>query len=665
VIVEARLESKIAATRVKSIDGHQIVVYGKHEIETHAYDKRGISDYVEQKFLATDIKEYDMILGFPWLKHVNPEINWKTGEWFYRRVPVEGIREDSAEEFLQEAAKVGHIMVAYVSPADSMSGNTQCSFVGGAVGSTPALPPKYQEFEDVFSEEGAAALPRDARVEHRIEIEAGKQVPFGPIYPLSQKELGTLREYIDTNLATGRIRASLSPAGAPILFVVKPDGSMRLCVDYRGLNKITVKNRYPLPLLAEILDRLGGACVFTKLDLRDAYHRIPIAKEDIWKTAFRTRYGHFEYAVMPFGLTNAPATFQASVNEALRGLLDQCCIAYMDDILIFSKVGEDHAAHVRAVLERLREYRLYAKLSKCDFDIDEVAFLGFRVGVAGVSMDPRKVLAIREWPKPQSFRDIQIFLGFANFYRGFIIGYSRVVSPITDLLIGMQGGKKTGRFEWTAGAEQAFHQLKACFMDAPMLQHFDPARRSRVETDACKEAAGGILSQGYESPAGRTVWRPVAFFSKKFQKEQRNYSTGDQEMLAIVMAFKEWRHYLDSPAHRTIVMTDHEALQSFMTTKNLQGRQVRWAEYLAVFDFEIQYRKGKDNPADGLLRRPDHIIRTEEDEYPLKKLITSRVYSADKSYALRRRESRDSEGRVVTVITRRITRDAVSSIIPN
>ena len=652
VIVESKLDAKPVSTRVKSIDGHSINLYGQHAIETHARDMRGINGYTEQKLLATDIVGYDLILGFPWLQAVNPKINWEHREWKYRAVPIEGVMEVGAETFMRDAKKAGSMFVAFLSPVLSQDHDPeQCSMVGAASRNPLEIPKQYADYADVFSEEGAAALPRDARVEHRIEIEAGKQVPFGPIYPLSQRELGILNEYVEQNLATGRIRASLSPAGAPILFVPKQDGSLRLCVDYRGLNKITVKNRYPLPLLSEILDRLSGVKVCTKLDMRDAYHRIPIVEGDIWKTAFRTRYGHFEYTVMPFGLTNAPATFQAYVNEAMRGLLDVTCIAYMDDILIFSKAGEDHASHVRAVLERMREYKLYAKLSKCEFDVEEVSFLGFRVGVAGVSMDTSRVQAIQDWPQPQSFRDIQVFLGFANFYRGFIVGYSRIAAPITDLLVGMQGGRKTGKFEWSASAELAFHELKACFTTAPVLQHFDPLRQSRVEPDASKEAAGGILTQAYKSPAGRTLWRPVAFFSKKFQKEQRNYGTGDQEMLAIVMAFKEWRHYLDAPAHRTIVLSDHEALQSFMTTKQLQGRQIRWAEYLAAFDFEIRWRKGKDNPADGLSRRPDHMVREEDGEHPLKKLILLRTRGPSDPHATSTEER--SSGEVwVGVLTR-------------
>ena len=201
----------------------------------------------------------------------------------------------------------------------------------------------------------------------------------------------------------------------------KSDNFLRLCVDYRALNKVTVKNRHPLPLINETLDRLTGAKIFTKLDLRDAYHRIRIKRGDEWKTAFRTRYGHWEYTVMPFGLTNAPATFQAYINEALKGLLDVTCVPYMDDICIYSDSVEEHAEHVREVLTRLRKAGLYVKLSKCEFDKQEIAFLGYVIGVHGVRMDDAKVKAITDWPVPQNFRDIQVFIRFANFYRRFIL----------------------------------------------------------------------------------------------------------------------------------------------------------------------------------------------------------------------------------------------------
>lgn len=216
----------------------------------------------------------------------------------------------------------------------------------------------------------------------------------------------------------------------------KKDGSLRLCVDYRGLNAITSKNRHPLPLISETLDRLGRAACFSVLDLKDAYHRIPIKRGDEWKTAFRTRYGHFEYKVMPFGLTNAPATFQAYINRALAGLVDICCVVYLDNILIYSDTQEQHRRDLCAVLERLRKFALYANRTKCHFFNTEVEFLGYIVSTAGISMDKRRVATIEEWPAPRSFREVQVFLGFANFYRRFIKNYSKIVAPLTALTKG-------------------------------------------------------------------------------------------------------------------------------------------------------------------------------------------------------------------------------------
>ena len=243
---------------------------------------RGINGYTKQKLLATDIVRYNLILGFLWLQAINPKINWEHQEWKYQAIPIEEVMEVGAKTFMQDAKKVGSMFIAFLSPVLSQDHDPkQCSMVEAASRNPLEIPKQYADYTDMFSEEEAAALPRDARIEHHIEIEAGKQVPFEPIYPLSQRELGILNEYVEQNLATGRIRASLSPTGTPILFVPKQNRSLRLYVDYRGLNKITVKNRYLLPLLSEILDRLSGVKVCTKLDMRDAYHRIPIAEGDI------------------------------------------------------------------------------------------------------------------------------------------------------------------------------------------------------------------------------------------------------------------------------------------------------------------------------------------------------------------------------------------------
>jgi hypothetical protein len=225
---------------------------------------------------------------------------------------------------------------------------------------------------------------------------------------------------------------------------------LRLCVDYRALNKFTIKNRHSLPLIDKTIDRLARAKMYTKLDFRDAYHRIRIKPGDEWKIAFRTRYGHYEYMIMPFGFTNAPATFQAYINETLDGYLNTFYVAYMDDICIYSDLLEEHEEHVRKVLNRLRKYGLYAKLSKCEFHKTEIQFLGFSMGIASVSMNQAKVQAILEWPIPQNFRNIQIFMGFANFYRRFIKNFSKITRPITDLLKGMVKGRKVRPFDWSA-----------------------------------------------------------------------------------------------------------------------------------------------------------------------------------------------------------------------
>jgi hypothetical protein len=255
---------------------------------------------------------------------------------------------------------------------------------------------KYTNYADVFLEEKANELLPEGSKDYAIETEGEKQPPYSLVYNLSETELLVLRDYLQASEAKGWIRRSVSPAGAPILFVPKSDRTLRLCVDYRGLNKITIKNRYPLPLISETLDRLRGAKVFTKLDLRNAYHRIRIRKGDEWKIAFRTRYGHFEYLVMPFGLSNALATFQAYMNEILEGLLDRICVVYLDDILIYSRDPKEYTKHMRQVLERLEAYGLYIKLSKCEFDVQRVDFLRYVISTSGISIEQDRVTTIKD-----------------------------------------------------------------------------------------------------------------------------------------------------------------------------------------------------------------------------------------------------------------------------
>jgi Reverse transcriptase (RNA-dependent DNA polymerase)/RNase H-like domain found in reverse transcriptase/Integrase zinc binding domain/Chromo (CHRromatin Organisation MOdifier) domain/Integrase core domain len=649
IVLEERIPFEKTSARVNGVGGQGVSVYGAGTLETHARDMRGIQRWSDHPFYAVNLQGFELILGMPWLKKMNPDISWTEREWFYRNARA-AIGTDSAEKFVEQD-EIMHMGMILVKPMDSMR-DAGVSVANMNI-EEPVLPEEYRDFADVFEENEDEHLPQVSSVRHSIETEEGKPVPYGPLYPLSQLELRTLREYLEDSLRKGWIQESTSPAGAPILFVKKKDGSLRLCVDYRGLNKITKKNRYPLPLIGEILDRLADACYFTQLDLRNAYHRIWIKKEDRWKTAFRTRYGHYEYCVMPFGLTNAPATFQAFVNETLVGLLDNSCIAFMDDILIFSQSREEHTTHTREVLTRLRKSRLYVKLSKCRFSVQEVDFLGYRIGIAGVSMDPRKVATIAEWEEPKSFREIQVFLGFANFYRRFIFRYSAITAPMTNLLKGMEKGKKKGTFVWTAAASHAFRKLKACFVEGTVLQHYDPQKPCRIETDSSGYGIAGILSQPCETEASRKrfVWKPVAFFSRKMSGTECNYGVPDQELLAIVESCKEWRHYLEWSQQRNQVITDHLNLRYFYTLSQVNRRQARWAEQLAAYDLEIVYRPGSQNPADAPSRRPDYKGPGDIDEAGPS---LSQILIAGEERAIQRRglDERMDEDVSINVLTR-------------
>ena len=460
------------------------------------------------------------------------------------------------------------------------------------------IPKEYQDFEDVFSKVKASRLPdfRGPGLDHEINILPGTTPPTMRMIPLSAKELDAVEKYLDEHLPTGYIRASQSSAGAPILFVKKKDGSLRFCVDYRGLNKITLKNKYPLPLISESLDRLNGAKFFTKLDLRNGYYNVRIKKGDEWKTAFRTRRGLFEYTTMPFGLTNAPATFQHLVNHIFRDMLDIFVVVYLDDILIFSKNEDEHREHVRRVLQRLRENDLFAKPEKCEFHVDTVEYLGFIVSPTGISMDSVKVQAISEWEPPKSVHDLQVFLGFANYYRRFIRDYSKIAQPLTSLL---KKEAKLKRFSLSPDQVEAFNSLKLSFTSAPILAHYDPSRPCVLEADSSDFAISGVLSQ-YDD---QNILHPIAFYSRKLSPPELNYDIGDKELLAIVDCIKHWRRYLESDIHPLTVYSDHKNLQSFMVEKVLTRRQVRWMIYLSEFDFVIKYRTGK------LMGKPDAMTR--------------------------------------------------------
>ncbi|GAA5956477.1 hypothetical protein JCM10213_003320 [Rhodosporidiobolus nylandii] len=469
------------------------------------------------------------------------------------------------------------------------------------------VPEKYHEWLDVFSKQNCCSsrvVSKDERevmkrpYDLKIDLEDGKTVPQSKIYPLSATEMDVLADYIETNLRSQFIRPSTSPIGAPILFIKKKDGSLRLCVDYRNLNSVTMKNKYPLPLIDETLNQLSGAKHFTKLDLRNGYHQLRIAKGDEWKTAFRSRYGSFEYLVMPFGLTNAPAAFQHLINDSFRAFLDSFVVVYLDDILIYSRTQEEHDRHVKIVLDKMREVGLFAKAEKCSFDQASTEYLGFIVDREGVKMDPSKIDSVKSWPEPSTLKEVQSFLGFANFYRRFIRDYSKIAHPLSRLT-----RKTKDTFAMDDDAKAAFRALQDAFDGSKIVHHFRPDLPIELETDASDFALGSVLSQRHED--GKLY--PVAFRSRKFDAAELNYEVHDKELLAIVDACRTFRPYLEYASSPTKVFTDHANLQYFFTSRVLNRRQARWYETVSELSLTLHHRPGhRQGKTDALSRRADY-----------------------------------------------------------
>ncbi|KAI2668864.1 Transposon Tf2-6 polyprotein [Labeo rohita] len=457
---------------------------------------------------------------------------------------------------------------------------------------TSSIPAEYQDLLEAFSRQGATQLSPHRPGDCAIDLIPGAAPPRGRIFPLSQAP-------------------STSPASAGFFFVKKKDRGLRPCIDYRALNDLTIKYRYPLPLVPSALEQLRSAKTFTKLDLRSAYNLIRIRSGDEWKTAFSMTSGHYEYLVMPFGLANSPSYLQAFVNEVFRDMLNRWVIVHIDDILIYSNSYSEHITHVRATLQRLISHQLYAKEEKCEFHLDKISFLGYIISPEGVAMDEHKVNSVLNWPRPTTLKELQRFLGFSNFYRHFIRNFSSVAAPLTTMV-----KKGASCLTWSQSAIQAFDELRRRFTTAPILHHPDPDRPFIVEVDASSTGVGAVLSQRQGEPAKMF---PCAFYSHKLSPAERNYDVGNRELLAIKLALEEWRHWLEGAKHSFTVLTDYKNLEYLRSAKLLNHRQARWALFFSRFDFSVTYRPGSQNTkADALsrLHEPDLPIGNPEPILP-------------------------------------------------
>ncbi|GJT40227.1 reverse transcriptase domain-containing protein [Tanacetum coccineum] len=381
-----------------------------------------------------------------------------------------------------------------------------------------------------------------------------------------------------------------SPWGAPVLMYKKKTVAMRMCIDYRELNKLTIKNRYPLPRIDDLFDQLQGACCFSKIDLRSGYHQLRVHEDDIPKTAFRTRYGHFEFTVMPFGLTNAPAIFMDLMNRVCKPYLDKFVIVFIDDILIYSKSEKDHEHHLRTILDLLKKEKLFAKFSKCEFWLKEVQFLGHVVNQEGIHVDPSKIEAVKNWKAPESPTEIRSFLGLAGYYRRFIENFSKIAKPLTLLT------QKNKDYVWGEDQEKAFQILKEKLCNAPVLTLPDGPNDFVVYCDASHQGFGCVLMQ-----RGKVI----AYASRQLKIHEKNYTTHDLELGAVVFALKIWRHYLYGT--KSVIYTDHQSLQYIFDQKDLNMRQRRWLELLSDYECEIKYHPGKANVVADALSRKERL----------------------------------------------------------
>ena len=564
---------------------------------------------------------HDVILGKSWLAEVNPIIDWKENKMNVKKgsqilaLDAEATENGdshltfilSSKQFSRLARKrnssLYHVLLR---PSESKDSE---------VDHNHDMTELLNKYEDVFNK--PAGLPPKRDIEMRIELETGSKPVMGPLYKLSVAELAEMKKQLTKALDNGYIRPSISPWGSPVLFTKKKDGGLRMCIDYRALNKKTIKNQVPIPRIDEVWDQVGGAKYFSTLDLKDGYHHIRMREKDIEKTAFRTRYGQFEYLVTPFGLTGAPGCFQTLMNNIFRPHIDEFVLVYIDDILVYSKTKEEHLEHLEIALKLLREHEVYCKLSKCHFFQKEVEYLGHIISEEGIKVNPKKVSAVLDWESPKNVKQIQSFLGFCNYYRKFVKDFSKIAYPLTELT------KKDKKFVWTSKEQNSFDELKKAMTETPVLRCADPKLPYEVTADASDTGLGGVLTQTDD-----TGTRPVAYTSRKLSDAEQRYSTPEKELLAIIHALQAWRPYLHGT--KFCILTDHHPLKYLDTQKSLSRKQARWVEFMQEFNYEINYIKGKSNiVADALSRK--HKSPETKSVDTIRKLLTMTKVTVSKS----------------------------------
>ncbi|XP_028056715.1 uncharacterized protein LOC114260736 [Camellia sinensis] len=539
------------------------------------------------------LKGCDMVLDIQWLatlgpvkwdfKHLSMEFHLNGRKHVLRggkRNELKVLSPEKMQKLLHKQPQ-GAIAQLYLLQADCLVREEK----------TPLdLAALLSNFADIFQERKDLPPPRSH--DHCIPLKPGTEPtnvrPYR--YPYFQKT--EIEKQVKDMLTSGLIRPSVSPYSSPVLLVKKKDGTWRMCVDYRALNNATVKDKFPIPVIDELLDELCGAQYFSKLDLRSGYHQIRVHSSDIDKMAFRTHDGHYEFLVMPFGLTNAPSTFQSLMNEVFRPFLRKFIVVFFYDILVYSGSWGDHLQHSQLTLQLLRQHHLFAKMSKCVFGKDEVEYLEHLVSAKGVFVEPTKLQAIKPWPTPSTIKELRGFLGLTGYYRRFIQYYGRICSPLHYLL-------KKDSFVWSSTATTVFLQLKATLLSTPVLALPDYSKAFVLESDASGTGLGAVLMQDRH---------PIAYWSKGISTRDQALSTYEKELMAVVLAVLILGHYL--LGGHFLIRTDHQSLKYLLEQRMGTPFQQTWVTKLLGFDYTITYKCRKDNQAANALSRKEELVNT-------------------------------------------------------